>query len=151
MKEITARQKEILDFIIFFYKKNGFMPAVREISSNFGISSKGAFDHLIALEKKGFILRNGGHRKIIINSENIEVNPDREAIQNFNKFVRTSRIMKKHEKGKKCIICGSEENVHRHHEDYSKPNDFFCLCLVHHKMWHRFKNAFERNEIKIHF
>ncbi len=55
MKEITNRQKEVLDFISSFIKENGFPPTVREIGLHFGISLRAVQDHIAALQKKGFL------------------------------------------------------------------------------------------------
>lgn len=55
MKELTERQKEILDFLSSFIEKNSYPPTVRETAKAFSISIKGAYDHIKALEKKGFI------------------------------------------------------------------------------------------------
>jgi len=57
-KELTKRQQQVLDFIINYLKKIGYPPTVREVGNEFKISSKGAYDHLIAIEKKGYIKRN---------------------------------------------------------------------------------------------
>ena len=32
-----------------------------------------------------------------------------------------------------CEVCGSEEDVQAHHEDYSKPLDVRWLCPEHHR------------------
>ncbi len=37
---------------------------------------------------------------------------------------------------KPCEVCGSEEKIHGHHDDYSKPLDVRWLCPVHHKAVH---------------
>lgn len=55
MKEITNRQKEVLDFISSFIKDNGYPPTVREIGIHFGISLRAVQDHIAALQKKGFL------------------------------------------------------------------------------------------------
>jgi len=55
MKELTERQKEILDFLTEFINKNSYPPTVRETAAAFNISIKGAYDHIKALEKKGII------------------------------------------------------------------------------------------------
>ncbi|MBO4533625.1 MAG: transcriptional repressor LexA [Treponema sp.] len=55
MKGITDRQKEVLDFISGFAEENGFPPTVREISDHFQISIRAVQDHIIALQKKGFL------------------------------------------------------------------------------------------------
>jgi len=57
-KELTKRQQQVLDFIINYLKNTGYPPTVREVGNEFKISSKGAYDHLIAIEKKGYIRRS---------------------------------------------------------------------------------------------
>ncbi|MCR4734602.1 MAG: transcriptional repressor LexA [Treponema sp.] len=55
MKQITDRQKEVLNFISEFTEDNSYPPTVREISEHFGISLRAVQDHIIALQKKGFL------------------------------------------------------------------------------------------------
>ena len=55
MKALTKRQKEILDFIKQYIATHKFPPTIREISQNFEISVKGAYDHVKALEKKNYL------------------------------------------------------------------------------------------------
>jgi repressor LexA len=55
MKELTPRQREVLGFIIEFKRINTYPPTIREIGDHFDISVKGAYDHIDALRKKGFI------------------------------------------------------------------------------------------------
>lgn len=55
MKGITDRQKEVLTFISSFTEENGYPPTVREISEHFQISIRAIQDHIIALQKKGFL------------------------------------------------------------------------------------------------
>jgi len=55
MKELTARQKEVLSYIADYLKKHSYPPTIREIADNFGISVKGAHDHITALRKKGHL------------------------------------------------------------------------------------------------
>jgi len=57
-KKLTNRQQEILDFIKKYTEDIGYPPTVREIGGDFGMSEKGAFDHLRAIEKKGYIRRD---------------------------------------------------------------------------------------------
>jgi repressor LexA len=58
MKEPTARQKEVLDFIAAYINIHTYPPTIREVADFFSISIKGASDHLAALRKKG-LLRQG--------------------------------------------------------------------------------------------
>ena len=55
MKGITERQKEVLTFISDFQEENGYPPTVREISEHFKISLRAVQDHIIALQKKGYL------------------------------------------------------------------------------------------------
>ncbi|MBR5933950.1 MAG: transcriptional repressor LexA [Treponema sp.] len=55
MKEITERQKEILNFISDYQEENSYPPTVREIGEHFGVSIRAVQDHITALQKKGFI------------------------------------------------------------------------------------------------
>ena len=57
MKELTARQREVLAFIRSFSERHGAPPTVREIGERFGFTARAAFDHLRALERKGMLHR----------------------------------------------------------------------------------------------
>jgi repressor LexA len=54
-KDLTERQEEIFLFIKNKIRDAGIPPTVREIGDSFGITVKGAYDHLKAIEKKGFL------------------------------------------------------------------------------------------------
>ncbi len=55
MKELTNRQQEVLDYLESYISDHKYPPTMREIAANFGISAKGAHDHIKALEKKNKI------------------------------------------------------------------------------------------------
>jgi len=57
VKGLTARQRQVLDFMRAFTDRHGVPPAVREIGERFGFTARAAFDHLRALEKKGMLER----------------------------------------------------------------------------------------------
>jgi len=57
MRELTPRQREILEFVRSFSDRHGVPPAVREIGERFGFTARAAFDHLRALERKGMLER----------------------------------------------------------------------------------------------
>lgn len=60
-KELTARQKEVYEFIRECITSNGLPPTIREVGAKFGMSSTNAVrDVLNALERKGFITRREG-------------------------------------------------------------------------------------------
>ncbi len=54
---LTARQREVLDFIRGFTARMGYPPTVREIGAHFGFVPRSIFDHLKALERKGYLRR----------------------------------------------------------------------------------------------
>jgi len=57
---LTARQKEIYDFLLRVIREKGYAPSIPEIGAKFKIAStNGVADHLKALQKKGYIRRVG--------------------------------------------------------------------------------------------
>jgi repressor LexA len=66
MTSLTRRQREILDFINRKIESRGFPPTIRDIGTAFEIRSpNGVMCHLKALEKKGFISRQGKSARAI--------------------------------------------------------------------------------------
>lgn len=64
MKDLTTRQKEILNYIEYCERKNGFWPSIREIQLRFDFKSTNAvMGHLRALEKKNAIKRIAGQAR----------------------------------------------------------------------------------------
>lgn len=64
MRQLTDRQKKVLDFIVSYVEKHGYSPSIRDIARAFHITPRGAMMHLIALEKKGYISRSRKARSI---------------------------------------------------------------------------------------
>jgi repressor LexA len=58
MKELTERQKEILSFIAEHINVHSYPPTIREIADHYGMSVKGAHDHVMALRRKGAIKKD---------------------------------------------------------------------------------------------
>jgi len=54
---LTDRQREVLEFIQSFTETHGVPPTVREIGGRFHVTPRAAFDHLRALERKGYLRR----------------------------------------------------------------------------------------------
>ena len=71
MKDLTSRQKEILDLIKDHLMEKGFPPTRADISRTLGFKSHNAAEqHLRAIEKKGFIsILSGASRGIVLNEE----------------------------------------------------------------------------------
>lgn len=74
---LTARQKQILDFIEDFVERHGYSPSMEEIAEQFDIASVNAvFKHLAALEKRGYIHRASNQARsiqILTRSQSIEL------------------------------------------------------------------------------
>src|SRR5262245_23318103 len=61
---LTARQKEILEFIRDFRRQRGISPTHREICERFGFTSYGTVHkHLKLLEAKGFLKRDWNQKR----------------------------------------------------------------------------------------
>jgi repressor LexA len=65
MKGLTERQSEVLAFIQDFVAAHKYPPTIREISTHFSISVKGAYDHVRALKRKGSIRYSNNHSRTI--------------------------------------------------------------------------------------
>jgi repressor LexA len=71
---LTKKQEKVLKIIRKSYLENGHAPSLGELQEFLGISTKrGVVNHLIALEKKGYILRTGEPRGIHIVDEDDEI------------------------------------------------------------------------------
>ena len=68
MRPPTARERQVLDFLIAYAKQNSMAPKHQEISDALGgISPATVWDHLKALETKGYIIReHNQHRAIVV-------------------------------------------------------------------------------------
>ena len=63
--ELTARQRELLEFVERFITEEEYPPTVAEIGRAMGIRSKnGVNDHLLALQRKGYLTRSSLARSI---------------------------------------------------------------------------------------
>ncbi len=118
MKELTRRQKEVLEFIKSYMKEHKFPPTIREIGEHFGISVRGSYDHVKALEKKGYI------RCSVNRSRAIELLPKAEA---DDEVVKKVPILGNVAAGKPLF---AEENFEGYIElpaNYLGKNRYFAL------------------------
>ncbi len=58
MKQLTIKQKEILQFLITYHGEHGYPPTFREIGNHFGFLWTASKGHLKSLERKGVIRIN---------------------------------------------------------------------------------------------
>jgi len=109
-KDLTDKQQLILNFIKDAINDSGFPPTVREIGDKFGITVKGAYDHMKAIEKKGFIkTEHNKSRAIVITDDDSEIRSTGISIPLLGRIAAGSPIL-------------AEENI----EDYlSFPEEMF--------------------------
>jgi len=66
LKELTKRQKDILDYIKNYMISHGYPPTIREIGSDLGVSSPATIHaHLSNLEEKGYIRKQDSKNRAI--------------------------------------------------------------------------------------
>ncbi len=71
---LTAKQEAVLRVIKNCFLRKGYAPSLTELQQDLGISTKrGVVNHLIALEKKGYILRTGEARGIHMIEEDDQI------------------------------------------------------------------------------
>lgn len=65
--KLTLRQEQVLDFIRDHVAAKGFAPTLREIGFHLKIgSTNGVTDHLLALERKGYIRRDQSKARSLV-------------------------------------------------------------------------------------
>jgi repressor LexA len=58
-KELTTRQRQVLDYISDYICERGYPPTIREIGDHMGIkSTNGVSEHLETLWRKGYLIRD---------------------------------------------------------------------------------------------
>ena len=64
-RELTRRQKKVLEAVKGFIRKHGYSPTVRQLAQILGIPSPSAvFKHLSSIEKKGYLRKENGEIKL---------------------------------------------------------------------------------------
>lgn len=102
MKNLTNRQKEVLEFIARFTDENGYPPTVREIGDHFDISLRAVQDHIAACQKKGYLSQCQKR------SRSIRVLKNEEGVSETKAFISRIPLLGTVAAGKPLL---SEENV----------------------------------------
>jgi len=78
MQTLTKTQQSTLDYIRAYIRKNGLAPTTQEIASGMGwLSPNSAFEHLQALQRKGYLkIKRGISRGIVLTDRNTVNIPD---------------------------------------------------------------------------
>lgn len=102
MKNLTNRQKEVLEFIARFTDENGYPPTVREIGDHFDISLRAVQDHIAACQKKGYLSQCQKR------SRSIRVLKNEEGVSETKAFISRIPLLGTVAAGKPLL---SEENI----------------------------------------
>ena len=73
MKNLTAKQKAILNFVQDFSRQQGMAPTIYEISEHFSIKPASACSHIKALQQKGYVTRSSKARSLALCTKGSEV------------------------------------------------------------------------------
>lgn len=81
-RPLTARQRQVYDFIRDFIARRGYQPSIGDISTHFQFGVRhGAWCHLKALEKKGWITRDQRvSRGIVLVDQELTVRRDGDSV-----------------------------------------------------------------------
>lgn len=93
MKDLTRRQKQVLDYIVDQIDEAGYPPTIREIGEHMGIrSTNGVSDHLRALERKGYLIRDESKSRALrpVNQQPARRQPS--ALESFQRVPMLGRI-----------------------------------------------------------
>lgn len=73
--ELTEKQDRVFLFIQDFIDNEHYPSSIREVAEHFRMTVKGAYDHIKAIEKKGYIRRDPRKARgiVILRGENVEV------------------------------------------------------------------------------
>lgn len=119
-KDLTDKQQLILNFIKESIADSGFPPTVREIGDKFGITVKGAYDHMKAIEKKGYIkTEHNKSRAIVIMDEEPEEKSSGISIPLLGRIAAGSPIL-------------AEENIENYlsfPEEMFSKGEYFALTV----------------------
>ena len=119
-KDLTDKQQLILNFIKESINDSGFPPTVREIGDKFGITVKGAYDHMKAIEKKGYIkTEHNKSRAIVITDDEHDDKSSGISIPLLGRIAAGSPIL-------------AEENIENYlsfPEEMFNKGEFFALTV----------------------
>ncbi len=111
MREMTSRQRDVLNFIRAFSAKHGLPPTVREIGDRFKITPRAAFDHLRALERKGMLQRRpsaGRTSRALVATEMATPRPDYRAVPVLGRIAAgTPLLAEENREGELAIAASS--------------------------------------------
>lgn len=132
---LTPRQREVFRFIKAFIREKGYPPSVREIGEHFQIYPRAAFDHLKALERKGYLRRRGavsrGLEILVFQNEDGEASLSRERIDGRDflqgRMIREVPILGRVTAGKPVLAVEHVEGTLPLPEEWANGGEIFLL------------------------
>jgi len=127
--DLTARQDEVFRFIRTFVQERGYPPSGREIGDHFRIYPRAVFDHLKALERKGYLRRRSSK------SRDLEIRVFQESrpasgtfpLQGGRAPVREIPVVGRVTAGKPILAVEQIEGTFPFPADWVKGEDVFLL------------------------
>lgn len=74
---LTPKQLRVLTFIRDFSRAQGYAPTMQELADEFGVSKVTVFEHIAALQKKGYLKRSRHKARSLQLSDDIEFPDER--------------------------------------------------------------------------
>lgn len=122
--ELTERQKEVLSFIQAFIKERGYPPSIREMGEHFRIYPRAVFDHLKALERKGYLKREGSMSRGI---ELLTFQEERSYGKEKRQAIREIPILGRVAAGKPALAVENVEGTIPLPTEWAKGQETFLL------------------------
>lgn len=74
---LTPKQMRVLKFIRDFRRQHGFAPTMQELADEFGVSKVTVFEHISALQRKGYLARSRHKARSLLLKEGIDFPDER--------------------------------------------------------------------------
>jgi repressor LexA len=69
VKDLTAKQRRVLEILQAAYRREESVPTYAEMASRLGVTVRAVFQHVRALERRGLVRRSRRHRGITLAAE----------------------------------------------------------------------------------
>ncbi len=77
---LTPKQLRVLTFIRDFTRARGYAPTMQELADDFGVSKVTVFEHIVALQRKGYLRRSRHKARSLRLSEDLELPDERPTV-----------------------------------------------------------------------
>lgn len=77
---LTPKQLRVLTFIRDFTRARGYAPTMQELADDFGVSKVTVFEHIVALQRKGYLRRSRHKARSLRLSEDLKLPDERPTV-----------------------------------------------------------------------